>query len=58
MRPLARTETDAVLGRLLHGDPDAVALARETLFATGRNSSSLAAIYRAASADRGANQVL
>jgi hypothetical protein len=53
MRPLAGKETDAVLGRLLPGDPDAVARARETLFATGRNSSSLAAIYRAASANGG-----
>jgi energy-coupling factor transporter ATP-binding protein EcfA2 len=50
MRPLARTETDAVLNRLLPGDPDAAALARETLFAAGRSSSSLAAIYRAANA--------
>jgi ATP-dependent Zn protease len=50
MRPLARTETDAVLSRLLPGDPDAVALARDSLFAAGRSSSSLAAIYRAANA--------
>jgi hypothetical protein len=50
MRPLARTETDAVLNRLLPGDPDAVAVARESLFAGGRSSSSLAAIYRAANA--------
>jgi hypothetical protein len=50
MRPLARTETDAVLGRLLHGNAEAMALARETLFSTGRNNCSLAAIYRAASA--------
>jgi energy-coupling factor transporter ATP-binding protein EcfA2 len=58
MRPLARNETDAVLGRLLPGNPDAAALARETLFATGRNSSSLAAIYRAAGARRGGSQAL
>ncbi len=49
MRPLARKETDAVLSRLLPGNPHSVARARETLFATGGNSSSLAAIYRAAS---------
>jgi len=53
MRPLARTEADAVLGRLLPGNPDAVVRARETLFSTGGKSSSLAAIYRAASPDRG-----
>jgi hypothetical protein len=49
MRPLVRTETDAVLNRLLSGNPDAAALASETLFASGGNSRSLAAIYRAAS---------
>jgi energy-coupling factor transporter ATP-binding protein EcfA2 len=53
MRPLARTETDAVLSRLLPGNPDAAVRARETLFSTGGKSSSLAAIYRAASPDRG-----
>jgi len=51
MRPLAKTETAAVLSRLLPGNPDAAARACETLFAAGRNSSSLAAIYRAANAD-------
>ena len=56
MRPLARTETDAVLSRLLHGNTDAVALARESLFAAGRSSNSLAAIYRAANADKGAGR--
>ena len=50
MRPLVRTETDAVLNRLLCGDPDALALARETLFASGGNTRSLAAVYRAANA--------
>jgi hypothetical protein len=50
MRPLSPTQSDAILSRLLPGNPSAVALARETLFATGRNGSSLAAIYRAASA--------
>lgn len=34
---------------------DAVALARGSLFAAGRNSNSLAAIYRAANADNGAS---
>ena len=36
----------------------AAALARETLFATGEKSRSLAAIYRAASADRKGSQAL
>jgi len=58
MRPLSPTDGDAILSRLLPGNPNAVALARETLFATGRNSSSLAAIYRAASADGGGSQAL
>jgi hypothetical protein len=58
MRPLARKETDAVLSRLLPGNPDAVARARETLFAAGGNSSSLAAIYRATGADRGTRQAV
>jgi hypothetical protein len=49
MRPLSRPETDAVLRRLLCADPDAVNRANQTLFAAGRNSSSLASIYRAAS---------
>ena len=53
MRPLARRETDAVLNRLLPGSPEEVARAREILFAAGGNGSSLAAIYRAASANRG-----
>jgi hypothetical protein len=48
MRQLARKESDAVLNRLLAGHPDAVAQAREVLAAAGANSSSLAAIYRAA----------
>ena len=51
MRPLVGKETDAVLSRLLPGNPDAVARARETLFATGGKNSSLAAIYRAAGAN-------
>ena len=51
MRPLVRTETEAVLNRLLSGSPDAVARALETLFATGGHSRSLAATYRAASAN-------
>ena len=50
MRPLLRTESHAVLNRLLSGNPGAAALAGETLFASGGNSRSLAAIYRAASA--------
>jgi len=50
MRPLVRTETEAVLNRLLCSSPDAAALALETLFATGGNGRSLASIYRAASA--------
>jgi hypothetical protein len=58
MRQLAQRETDAVLSRLLPGDPGAAALARETLLATGEKSSSLAAIYRAASADRKGGQAL
>jgi len=58
LRQLAQTETDAVLSRLLPGDPGAAALARETLFATGEKSRSLAAIYRAASADRKGSQAL
>jgi energy-coupling factor transporter ATP-binding protein EcfA2 len=57
MRQLARTEADAVLVRLLPGDPEAVAHARESLFAAGRNSCSLAAIYRAASSSGRATQV-
>jgi ATPase family associated with various cellular activities (AAA) len=52
MRPLARKETDAVLNRLLPGNPDAVARASETLFASGGASRSLAAVYRAASAGK------
>jgi ATPase family associated with various cellular activities (AAA) len=48
MRPLSRPETDAVLRRLLPAEPDAVNRAQEALFAAGRSSSSLAAIYRAA----------
>jgi ATPase family associated with various cellular activities (AAA) len=48
MRALARSETGAVLNRLLPGDPDAAALACGALFAGGAKSSSLAAIYRAA----------
>jgi hypothetical protein len=56
MRPLARKETDAVLSRLLPGNPDAMARVRETLFATGGNSRSLAAIYRAAGADKAGRQ--
>jgi hypothetical protein len=54
MRPLSRHETDAVLRRLLPANPDAVNRAHETLFAAGRSSSSLAAIYRAA----GVNEAL
>jgi len=50
MRQLTRTEADAVLIRLLAGDADALARARENLFAAGRSSFSLAATYRAASA--------
>ena len=53
MRPLAKTETAAVLSRLLPANPDAVARTCDILFAAGRNSSSLAAIYRAANADSG-----
>ena len=49
MRSLVHTETDAILNRLLSGNPNAVALARETLSATGGNGKSLAAVYRAAS---------
>jgi SpoVK/Ycf46/Vps4 family AAA+-type ATPase len=49
MRPLSGPETDAVLRRLLPANPDAVDRAHETLFAAGRSSNSLAAIYRAAS---------
>lgn len=52
MRPLAKMETDAVLSRLLHGNRNAIAFARESLFAAGRNSNSLAAIYRAANAGK------
>jgi hypothetical protein len=51
MRPLLRTESHAVLNRLLSGNPGAAALAGETLFASGGNSRSLAAVYRAASAN-------
>jgi hypothetical protein len=58
MRPLARAETDAVLQRLLPGNPDAVTIARESLFAGGRSGCSLAAIYRAASADLGGSKPL
>jgi len=50
MRQLTRPEADAVLIRLLAGDADALARARENLFAAGRTSFSLAATYRAASA--------
>jgi ATPase family protein associated with various cellular activities (AAA) len=50
MRPLSRPETDAVLCRLLPANPNAVNRAHEILSAAGRSSSSLAAIYRAASA--------
>jgi energy-coupling factor transporter ATP-binding protein EcfA2 len=56
VRQLSRTEVDAVLLRLLPGDPDAVAQARESLFADGRNGYSLAAIYRAASVGARATQ--
>ncbi|MGC1521797.1 MAG: ATP-binding protein [Steroidobacteraceae bacterium] len=50
MRPLTVKESAAVLSRLLPGNPDAVDRAREALMATGRNGSSLAAIYRVVSA--------
>jgi len=53
MRPLVRTESEAVLNRLLSGSPGAATLALEMLFATGGNSRSLAAIYRAAGASSG-----
>ena len=53
MRLLARHEADAVLSHLNPGDPRAVALAHESLFATGRNTTSLASIYRSASSSRG-----
>jgi ATPase family associated with various cellular activities (AAA) len=48
MRQLSRLDAEAVLRRLLPEDTDAVSKAHESLFATGRNHSSLAAIYRAA----------
>jgi hypothetical protein len=51
MRSLTRPEADAILGRLLLDDPDAVARASEALFAKGERSRSLAAVYRAASAE-------
>jgi len=51
MRPLTIKESDAVLSRLLPGSPDAVDRARKALMAIGRNGSSLAAIYRAVSAE-------
>ena len=51
MRPLVRTESEAVPRRLLPGNPEAAVLAGKTLFATGGQTRSLAAIYRAASAD-------
>jgi len=51
MRPLVRTESEAILRRLLPGNPEAAVLAGKTLFATGGQTRSLAAIYRAASAD-------
>jgi energy-coupling factor transporter ATP-binding protein EcfA2 len=51
MRPLLRHQTDAVLERLLPDNPDAVLRAREALFGGGANSCSLAAIYRAVSAN-------
>jgi SpoVK/Ycf46/Vps4 family AAA+-type ATPase len=58
MRPLTRTQADAILCRLLPDDPDAMARAREALFVAGGNSCSLAAIYRAASAEsRGSEAV-
>ena len=50
MRQLSGKEADAALIRLLRNNPDAASNARETLLAGGRNSYSLAAIYRAASA--------
>jgi ATP-dependent 26S proteasome regulatory subunit len=53
MRPLTVKESDAVLSRLLPGNPDAVDRAREALLATGRNGSSPAAIYRVVNAYRG-----
>jgi hypothetical protein len=56
MRPLCRKEADAVLSRLLPGDPDAVSRAGETLFANGGQTRSLAAIYRAASAAQAVRQ--
>jgi len=58
LRLLVRAETDAVLNRLLPGNPDAVTLAREKLLATNKNSSSLAAIYRAANSDIGERRAL
>jgi hypothetical protein len=42
----------AVLSRLLYGDPNAVARVGEALFASGGESRSLAAVYRAAGADK------
>jgi hypothetical protein len=50
LRPLVRTESETVLGRLLPGNPDAAELACKKLFDTGGHSRSLAAIYQAASA--------
>ena len=58
MRPRSEPETDAVLRRLLPANPDAVNRAHETLFAAGRSSSSLAAIYRAASVNGKSKQAL
>jgi SpoVK/Ycf46/Vps4 family AAA+-type ATPase len=56
MRPLCRKEAEAVLGQLFTGDPGAVSRASETLFASGGQNKSLAAIYRAASAARAVRQ--
>jgi energy-coupling factor transporter ATP-binding protein EcfA2 len=53
MRSLLRAEADAILGRLLLDDPDAVARTSEALFANGVRSRSLAAVYRAAAGARG-----
>jgi energy-coupling factor transporter ATP-binding protein EcfA2 len=58
MRSLSRTETDALLDRLLPGNPDAAARARETLFVAGAKNSSLAAVYRAAGVNGGGSQAL
>jgi hypothetical protein len=51
MRSLTHKQADAILSRLLPSNPDAAARARDKLFAAGANSCSLAAIYRAVSAD-------